>query len=194
MDTQDRKYPVAQAEPISTVGEVSHPLDTFGIIIFFVILLQVGLMIGLNLYQKSRIKTLDADMANKQAELASPTLANLNTQVDEVISGQQKLEIILGSKLKWSSFYNSLGAVTPNNVKLTSMSINSDGTFKADGQTASLTTLAVALAAWRDGTSATPTPFTSISLTNNGFTNAGATRRITFSMTGQINLNKLHVQ
>ena len=211
---QDRGYPASQPTPamqnpqvvrpaytrgpekegISSVGEVSQPLDTFGMIIFFVVLLHVGLMIGLNLYQKSRVNTITTDLQTKQAQLASPTYTALNTQVNDVLAGQQKLEIILNSKLSWATFYSTLDAVTPKNVRLTSMAINSDGTFKADGETATLSSLAEAIAAWRDGTSATPTPFSAINLTNNGYTSTGAARRVTFSITGQINLNKLHVQ
>lgn len=191
MDTHDRVAAPAKQEEISTVDDVAKPLDSFGRVIFFVILVEALLMIGLNLYQKSRLTTLTKELQTKQAELNSEPYRLLNSQVEEVLTGNDQLKIVLASKVNWTKFYSQLNAVTPKNVRLSSISVSESGSFRADGETASLSSLAQALVVWRQGSESVTTPFSSIALNNNGYSSDGSARRVTFSITGQVDLAKL---
>lgn len=193
MDTHDRVHTPADStqEPIATIDDVAKPLDTFGKIVFLIIVVEILLMVGLNLYQKSRITSLQTNLAARQSDMNSPEFKTLNSQVEDVLSGAEKLQSILAGKTDWTMFYKKLNAVTPKNVRLTTINITESGTFKADGETASLSSLAIALVAWKQGTDAAPTPFSSVTLTSNGFTNDGAARRVTFSVSGQVDAGRL---
>ena len=193
MDTHDRAHtPVeTEKEPIASIDDVAKPLDTFGKIVFLVIVVEIVLMAGLNLYQKSRIDSLTATLQTRQDELKSPEFATLNKQVEEVLLGSEKLASILASKTDWTVFYRKLNEVTPKNVRLSTINITDTGSFKADGETASLSSLAVALVAWKQGTDNVTTPFSNLTLTSNGFTSDGAARRVTFSVSGQVDFGRI---
>lgn len=191
MEHQDKPHAPSDKEEIASIGSGRRPIEFFGTVIFFVVLVQVLLMFGLNLYENSKIDAATQEIAKAQQTLASTDYKTLNTQVDEVLAGSVKLEQVLGNKVKWSNFYRQLGAVTPKNVRLKAISLTDNGVFKADGETASFTSLAQAMVAWRDGTADTKTPFSSITLTNNGYQTDGATRRVSFSISGQVGLGGL---
>lgn len=193
MDTHDKLHAPAEAdkEPIATIDDVAKPLDTFGKIVFLIIIVEIVLMVGLNLYQKSRVATLTKSIEDRQTEIASPEFSALNKQVNDVLLGNEKLTKLLASKTDWTAFYKKLNSVTPKNVRLSTINVSESGTFKADGETATLSSLAVALVAWKQGTDTTPTPFSSVTLTSNGFTNDGAARRVTFSITGSVDLGRI---
>ncbi|MEX1052190.1 MAG: hypothetical protein WEC83_02270 [Patescibacteria group bacterium] len=181
-DTQDR---------ISSLEDASKTLNHFGVIIFFVILVEVILLFGLNLYQKSRFNTLSAELDTLRGTLSSAEYKTLNDQVEEVISGAGKLDIVLSSKVRWSNFYTQLNAITPKDVKLGTINIGSDGSFKAEGETASLTSLARALVGWNQGTPSVATPFSSIKLNSNGFIAKDGGKRVSFTISGQINIGRI---
>lgn len=193
MDTHDRAHTPVETdkEPIATVDDVAKPLDTFGKIVFLIIIVEIILMAGLNLYQKSRIAALGTTLQTRQSELAAPEFSTLNKQVEDVLLGSDKLTQVLAAKTDWTIFYRDLNAVTPKNVRLSTINVSDNGTFKADGETASLSSLAVALVAWEKGVGSTPSPFSSVTLTSNGFTNEGAVRRVTFSVTGQVDFGRI---
>lgn len=191
MEAQEKPQSGVRQEAIAAVEQVAQPLDTFGRIVFFVIILEIILMIGLNLYENSRFNTISQDLSNKKQQLASADFATLNSQVEDVLSGQSKLQLVLANKLNWASFYSGLDAITPKDVRLTSISITQSGTFKASGDTTSLTSLAGAMTAWQKGVGAVTTPFSSVVLNNDGYTTDGANRRVNFSISGQVNLGSL---
>lgn len=191
METQEKPHSAVREEAIAAVEQVTQPLDTFGRIVFLVIILEIILVIGLNLYEKSRLNTITQDLATKQQTLASADYATLNNQVNDVIAGQEKLKVILSSKINWANFYSQLDAVTPKDVRFTSVSISQSGSFKASGETATLSSLAHALVAWQSGAGTAITPFSSIALNSDGYTADGANRRVTFAISGQINLSSL---
>lgn len=182
---------VAPTTPIAGVEELTQPIDSFGRIVFLVIILEIILMAGLNLYEKSRLNTITQDLNTKQQQLASADYATLNSQVNDVLGGQAKLQAVLSAKLNWSNFYTMLDAVTPKDVRLTSISISESGAFKASGETSTLTSLARAMTAWQKGVTGVATPFTSLALNNDGYTTDSGSRRVTFSVSGQVNLGSL---
>ncbi len=196
MDSHD-KQPVAPApvedtqDRISSLEDASKTLNHFGVIIFFVILAEIILLFGLNLYQKSRFNTLATELNTLRGTLSSAEYKNLNDQVEEVISGAEKLDLVLGAKVKWSNFYSQLNAITPKDVKLGSINIGSDGSFKAEGETASLTSLARAMVAWNQGTASVTTPLSAIKLNSNGFVAKDGGKRVSFTISGQINLGRI---
>lgn len=193
MDQQDRlitKEPREQ-DPIASVDDTGKPLDVFGKIIFIVVAIEIALIFGLNFYQTSKIEKLENDIQQAKTELNSTDYKTLNTQVEEVLTGSEKLSNVLASKLNWNGFYSKLNAVTPKNVKLSAINITGNGAFKADGETASLSSLAQLLVSWQNGTQSSVTPFTSVTLTSNGFTSGEGSRRVTFSISAQIDLSKV---
>lgn len=179
-------------EDIAAVTASTYTIDTFGTIIFFVVLVQIVLLVGLNLYQKSRITSTEKTLAAKQATLQTASYKTINDEVNQVLSGNTLLAAALNSKVNWSKFYTELNAITPKNVQLTTLSITDAGQFKADGKTASLDSLAKALVVWQNGESPTVTPFSTVTLASNGFTTTTTgSRQVTFSISGQINLGAL---
>jgi Tfp pilus assembly protein PilO len=177
--------------PISQLTSGQSPLNTFGTIIFFVVVLEIALLFFLNLYQAGRITTLTNKVAEDRKTLATSNYATLNNQIEEVLAGNQLLGQVLASRVQWSTFYKMLDAVTPKNTRFNSLTISEAGTFKGDGQTTSLGSLAQALVAWQKGTEAIATPFSSIALTGNNFTDVDGRRLVSFSIAGQVNLGKL---
>lgn len=191
MESQEKPHLPSKQQAIAAVEEVTQPLDTFGRIVFLVIILEIALMVGLNLYEKSRYKTISNDLADKQQQLASADNATINSQVSDVLSGQAKLQLVLSNKLNWASFYTALNAVTPKDVRISSITISQSGVFKASGETGSLSSLARALTAWQKGVTTTPSPFSSVILNSDGYTSDGTNRRVSFSISGQVNLGSL---
>jgi hypothetical protein len=183
---------VAPQEEITSVSQPTYSIDSFGTIIFVVVLVEIIILVGLNFYQKSRITSLTNQLAAKQTQLQGPNYATLNNEVNQVLSGSAQLQAVLASKVKWSTFYSDLNAVTPKTAQLTTLSIAGDGSFKADGKADSLATLAKALVAWQQGVGQLVTPFSSVTLasdTLNGST--GSSNQVSFSISGQINLGVL---
>lgn len=189
MDSQDRKKP--EHEEIAAVEPHKGPFDTFGVAIFLVVLVQLVVMVGLNIYQKGRYQNLSEQLSAHQTTLASPEYSTLNTQLEEVLAGQKVLESVLAEKVQWSKFYTLLNGITPKNVRITSAQLGAGGSFRIDGQTPTLTTLAQALVAWQKGTAAAPTPFASAELASNSFGTEGTARVVNFSITGTINMGSL---
>ena len=191
MDTQDRRHLGQSKEDIASVEAEKPVIDTFGILVFLVVVVEIVLVVGLNMYQQSRIESLSAKLQEANTELRLPENATLNTQVSEVLAGGDKLKTVLDSRVRWSKFYTVLNGVTPKNVKLTGLSIADSGAFRAEGNTSSLSDLAKLIVAWRDGTSAIATPFTVVSLNSNGFSDSGGKRVVTFSISGSVNTGVL---
>lgn len=186
MDQHDKKQ-----EPIAEVEATKSPFDTFGVAIFLVVLVEIILLIGLNLYQKSRYESLTKELNSHKQTLASAEYASLNNQLEEVLAGQKILQTTLASKVKWSQFYHLLNGVTPKNVKINSIQLNANGSFRAEGQTPTLSTLAQLLVAWQKGTDAAPTPFSDAKLSTNGYVNDGGNRTVGFSVVGSIDLSRM---
>lgn len=191
MEQQHPQPGTAHQERIEPLRATESALDHFGMIIFFVIVLEVAMLFGLNLYQDSRTKTLNTQLGEKKAQLASSDNVTINNQIEEVLSGADKLGTVLNTRVQWSNFYRQLDAVTPKNVKLTTFSLGDSGVFRADGFTPSLSTLATAMVAWTSGVTGHPTPFSSIILNSNGYTAHGAGRIVSFSVSGNVNIGAL---
>ena len=191
MDTQDRRHSGQSKEDIASVEAEKPVIDTFGTLVFIIVVVEIVLVFGLNLYQKSRISTLSTQLQEASSALSLPENATLNTQVGEVLSGGDKLKGVLSTRVRWSKFYTVLNGVTPKNVKIIGLSIADGGAFRAEGTTTSLTDLAKLLVAWRDGTSEIATPFTTVSLNSNGFSDSGGQRVVTFSISGTVNTGAL---
>ena len=189
IDQHDRK-PVAQ-EAIATLSSGVNALDTFGVIIFFVVIVEIVLLIGLNIYEKSRIDSLTGTISKTQTELNSDADKTINNQIGDVVVGADKLKTALDAKVPWSKLFVMVNAVTPKDVVLHNFTVNDSGSFKADGETISLTSLAQAVVAWRDGTADIVTPFSSVTLGGNSYTNDATTRKVTFSISGQVNIEAL---
>lgn len=191
MDTHDRIQPDLPQADIASVGEGKSVIDSFGTIIFIVVLVEILLLIGLNLYQNSRIKSLTTKLGEHKTTLALPENRTINNQIDEVLAGQDQLLAALSAKLKWSKFYSLLNSTTPRSVKLTGLTVADGGTFKAEGTTSSLGDLARLVVAWTEGTDDIQTPFSSVVLNSNGFSNVNNSRVVTFSISGSVNLGLL---
>lgn len=187
MDQQDRK----KQEEIAAVEPQKSPFDTFGVAIFLVVLVQLVVMFGLNIYQKGRFEKLSEQLSAHQTTLASSEYSTLNTQLEEVLAGQSLLQSALADKVKWAQFYTLLNNVTPKNVRVTSAQISTNGSYRIDGQTPTMTTLAQLLVAWQKGTDTAPTPFSTVELASNAFGTDGGNRTVNFSITGTINLGRL---
>lgn len=188
---QPPKPPEATQDQISSLKDASKTLNSFGVIIFVVIVVEIILLIGLNLFQTTRVKSLDDELSTLRSTLSSAEYKALNGQVEEVISGTEKLQTVLNSKVKWSNFYKRLGAITPKDVKLSTINISADGSFKADGETNSLTSLAQAIVTWNTGTPTIVTPFNTVRLNSNGYVLRDGKRKVNFTVSGQINLGRL---
>lgn len=193
LDPQEQQRPIAPElkQDIAAVAPAGYTIDSFGTIIFVVVVVQIVILVGLNLYQKSRAASLQKTLASKQAQLQTPTYKTANDQVNQVLSGNAQLAAALAGKVHWDKFYTELDAVTPKNVQLTTLSIAANGSFKADGRTGSLDNLAKALVAWQQGVGTTVTPFASVTLASDGFGASGSNRQVTFSINGQVNLGAL---
>jgi len=178
-------------DEVSPLQSGRRVIDSFGSVIFFVVVVEIIILAGLNLYQKKRVETLTSELAAKQAQLNSPENATLNRQIDEVIEGHDALSQVLNSKVAWSKFYGQLNTITPKNVRFTSVSVSDSGSFRADGVTTSLSDLGRAIVAWQVGTEAVKTPFTSLTLSSNGYVTSGEVRLVNFSVTGEINMGLL---
>jgi hypothetical protein len=168
--------------------DASKTLNSFGTTIFLVILVEIVLLFGLNLYQKSRFNSLTEQLTTLRATLSSPEYQTINTQVEDVILGNEKLKSVLASKARWSTFYKLLNGVTPKDVQLKTINVTADGTFKADGETRSMTSLAEAIVAWNNGVATVQSPLTFVKLNSNGFTNNDGQKRVTFTVSGQVNM------
>ncbi|MCR4307388.1 MAG: hypothetical protein NUV80_02420 [Candidatus Berkelbacteria bacterium] len=191
MDTQERQHSGQPKEEISSVESNKPVIDSFGILVFVVVVVEIILVVFLNMYQESRIKSLTAKLQEANTELGLPENATLNTQVSEVLAGGDKLKNVLDSKVRWSKFYTLLNGITPKNVKLTGLSIADSGTFRAEGNTSSLSDLARLMVAWRDGSGSITTPFTAVTLNSNGYSDSGGKRVVTFSISGSVNTGTL---
>ena len=191
MDTQDRRHAGGKGEEIASVETTKPVIDTFGMLVFFIVVAEIILVIGLNLYQKSRINTLSDQLQTTRTALAAPDNATINSQVNEVLDGSDQLKAVLSQKTRWSKFYTLLNAVTPKNVKVTGLSIADTGAFRAEGSTGTLTDLAALMVAWRQGTSDIATPFSAVNLSSNGFSDQNGHRVVTFSISGQVNTGVL---
>lgn len=178
-------------EPISDLEVTKHPFDTFGVAVFLVVLVEIVLLVGLNLYQKSRAEALTKELNVHQNTIASADYATINTQLEEVLAGRQTLQSALAAKVRWAQFYNMVNAVTPKNVHVATLQVNNNGTFRAEGQTTSLSSLAQALVAWQKGSGQIATPFSTVTLNANGFTSDGGRRLVTFSISGNINMGAI---
>lgn len=187
MDPQDHK----KQEEIAAVEPHKSPFDTFGVAIFLVVLVEIVVLVGLNLYQKSRFQSLSEQLSAHQTTLASAEYATLNTQLEEVLAGQKLLQGVLADKLKWPQFYAQLNASTPKNVKINSVQIGASGAYRIDAQTPTMTSLAQTLVAWQKGSAAAPTPFESAKLSSNSFGTDGGNRVVNFTVSGTINLARL---
>lgn len=191
MDQEKQPTTGRAQETIASIESGISSFETFGRVIFFVVIVEVVLIVGLNFYQNSRITSYNQKIEQIQAEISAPEYAAINEQVVQVLAGSEKLKVVLGSKVLWGKFYSQLNAVTPKDVRVTSVSISDGGTVKLDGETASLSSLAKLLIAWNKGTSAATTPFTSVMLASNGYADEEGSRRVIFSVTGQINTGGL---
>ena len=178
-------------EKIASIESDFSVFGTFGYIIFFIVIAQVIVMIGLNLYQKSRVDKDTTEISQIQTQLNSPEDTKINSQISDIMAGSNRLGGILDSKIKWSSFYTLLDNVTPKNVKLNSITVSETGSFRAEGITDSLTSLAQLMVAWRNGTTTTITPFSTVDLGSNGYVNDGNNKRVSFSLTGTLKLGVL---
>lgn len=181
----------APQDRIASLADASKTLNHYGAIIFFVILAEIVLLFGLNLYQQSRFRTLSGELDTLKGTLASSEYSTLNQQVEEVISGTDRLQSVLDSKVRWANFYTQLNAITPKDVKLSAITVSADGSFRADGETSSMTSLAKALVTWNTGTAAVSTPFSAIKLSSNGFVAREGGRRVSFTVAGQIRVGAL---
>lgn len=186
MDTHDRKQSDAHSADIASVHSGRPVIDTFGIVIFFVVLVEIALIFGLNLYQQSRVTTLDKKLTQQKQVISSAENSAINRQIDEVLEGSVKLDQVLGSKVKWSTFYTLLNAVTPKNVRVTGLTITESGTFNAEGTTSSLNDLARLLVAWQSGTESIQTPFSDVTLNSNGYSESASGRIVTFTVSGNV--------
>lgn len=173
-------------EAVSAINQTTTALGSFGVIIFFVVLAQVVLMIGLNVYQRSRLEDVNARIGEQRQILAQTGNSTINNQISSVIAGEKNLSLALNSRIKWSVFYLQLNSITPKNVKFNNVSLTESGSFKAEGQTDSFASLAKALVAWQGGTATIATPFTSVELGGNGYAVEGNQRKVTFSISGNI--------
>lgn len=191
MDQEKQQSANRTQEAIASLESGVSAFETFGRVIFFVVLVEVVLAMGLNFYQKSRIKTYTQKIDEIRAEINTPDYATINNQVEQVLAGSEKLKIALNSKVQWSKFYTQLNAVTPKDVRLTSVTISDGGAVKLDGETASLSSLAKLIVAWNQGTPSATTPFTGVTLASNGFSEQEGSRRVIFSVTGQVNTGGL---
>lgn len=190
-EQQKPKSVEAPQERIASLEDASHALSSFGTVIFFVIVFQIVLMFGLNLYQSARVSSLDNNLNEMRSTLNSADYQTVNKQVEEVISGNEKLRTVLASKVKWSSFYSLLNQSTPQDVVIRTINVTSDGSFQADGETSSMSSLAKAIVAWNGGTSSVQSPFNTVVLNSNNFVSSGDQRRVGFTISGQINLGVL---
>ena len=176
---------------ISKVTTGPGVLNYFGYIVFIVVVLETALMFGMNLYEGSKIETTNQEISTQQNKLASADYKTINTQVNEVISGQALLKQTIDQKVKWANFYDRLNQITPKDVRFTSMTLNENGTFQANGETISPTSLAKMLVALQNGAEGITTPFSSIVLGSNGFSTGASGKVVTFSITGQIKAGEL---
>lgn len=188
---QEQQKTTRTQEAIASIESGISSFETFGRVIFFVVLVEALLIIGLNFYQQNRVSFYEEKVAAAQAEINSPDLSTINRQVGEVLSGSQKLTAALDNKIDWGKFYSQLNAVTPKDVRVTAVSITDGGAVKIDGETASLTSLAKVMTVWKSGTPSAPTPFTAVTLASNGYAEQEGARRVIFSITGQINTGGL---
>jgi len=187
----EEEKPHLAEKKIAGLYDDESGFNGFGVAIFLVVVVEVVLLFFLNLYQKSRVEALTKEIDSKRTELASADNAAINQQIEEALSGSVQLQSVLGQKVRWSKFYSALNAVTPRDVRLTNLSISQEGTFRADGQTSSLTSLARALVAWRDGSAKATTPLSSVELISNSYVAQGSGRAVGFSVSGQIKLGDL---
>lgn len=191
MDTHDRRHNSPIKEEIAAVEAARPVIDTFGILIFFVIVVEIVLLLGLGLYQKSRINTLTTKLGEKKAYLQEPANITINTQINEVLAGKDRLQTILENKTRWSTFYTLLNGVTPKNVKVSALSVSENGVFRAEGTTPTLADLARLLVAWEKGSESVKTPFSKVTLNSNAFSAVGSGQVVTFSVSGQVNTGVL---
>ena len=192
MDNQDQTNQQYRTTPIASVEDVNRPANTNGYLLLAVVIIMAITLYTLNVYEKSHISTLNTQISNDQKTLSSSKYQTLNSQVNDIISGQQYLNSTLDSRLNWSAFYSSLNGVTPTNVSLTDVSITNAGAFMASGQAANLTSLATALVAWNKGTQSAVTPFSSVTLNGESLTTtSNGNTVVSFSVTGKVNLGAL---
>jgi len=189
LDKHDRHQ--EKQEEIEPITSGKSPLESFGTALFVVVVVQAVLLVGLSLYQKSRIETLTRSLDELKNELASEPYRGLQTQVEEVLAGSETLKTVLSAKVRWSNFYRQLNAVTPKDIKLATLNVSESGIFTAEGRAASLSALAQALVAWQKGVGDIKSPFSSVSLVNNGYISEGSKSLVSFSVTGQINTGGL---
>ena len=186
MDTHDKKHTDSGQAEIAAVKAGKPIIDTFGTVIFFVVVIEIILIFGLNLYQDSRIKSLSSRLTTQKQTLSTAENVTINTQINEVLDGADSLKTVLNGKVKWSKFYTLLNAVTPKNSRVTALNITESGTFNAEGVTTSLSDLAKVLVAWEKGTDSIQTPFANVVLNSNGYSEVDGNRIVTFSVSGSV--------
>ena len=178
-------------EKIASIESDFSVFGTYGFIIFFIVIAQVVVMIGLNLYQKSRVDKDTTEISQITTQLNSPENSKINSQISDIMAGSNRLGGILDSKIKWSTFYTMLDNVTPKNVKINSITLSETGSYRAEGITDSLTSLAQLVVAWQNGTTTTITPFSTVDLGSNGYVNDGNNKKVSFSISGNVKLGVL---
>ncbi len=188
---QPPQHAAPKQEHISPLTTGKSALDSFGIAIFFIIVVELVLLIGLNLYQASKIADLDKRQTSAKTKLATADYKTINTEIDGALAGDSLLKTALDSKVHWSGLFNQLNAVTPKDVKLSSVSISEDGSVHFDGQTTSMSSLAQALVSWQSGVPNHKTPLSDVILASNGFADANSKKVVTFSITAGVNQGSL---
>jgi len=191
MEGMEEEKPRQVEREVAGLYDDETGFSGFGVAIFLVVIVEIGLLFFLNLYQKSRVETLTKEIESKRTELDSGDNGVINQQMEQALGGSTQLQTVLAQKVRWSKFYSALNAVTPRDVRLTSFSVSQDGAFRADGQTSSLASLARLLVAWQKGSDKAATPFSSVELMSNGYVSEGSARAVSFSVSGQINLEGL---
>ncbi|OGD63937.1 hypothetical protein A3A71_01890 [Candidatus Berkelbacteria bacterium RIFCSPLOWO2_01_FULL_50_28] len=189
LETQARPEAPRQTGEIASLAAGKRVIDTFGSIIFFVVVIEIIVLIGLNAFQRSQISATTEKLNGKKGELAQVANQKINTQIEDVLNGYEALDSALSSKVKWSNFYDKLGAVTPRNIWFSTISVSEGGTFRADGFAPSLSGLARGLVAWQSGKN---TPLSDVALVSNGFVTQGSSRLVGFSIAGTISTGSLN--
>lgn len=173
---------------VSTVTAIRRPWFTiFSVLAVFVSLVGAFIIYFLNVSTASKITEAEAEIANLTAQLASPPLSEVNEQVQRIQSAAQGYKAALARQFDYSLFVSHLVDVTPKEVLLDNVSVDSTGVVKITGKAPNFEAAGRAKLAFQQSTFLANVVLDSVGL-------ADGKSEVNFALSGSLQKDKLRPQ
>lgn len=142
-------HEVSENSPFSS--KIS-PAMIVALVVLAVVLVEAFITFGLKATADSRTKTEERDIQNANQTI-STTLKDTNTQVAQIVSGLSAYQKYQSSQINYDALWSDLQARVVPNTGLKSLSVNSVGLVKIDGQATNFSDIATLIASLNQSTS-----------------------------------------